>query len=200
MINLAGKKEFNFIMHPQGFGLKLLKKDTTHNYEKQYVLAPLQKYRNNFKKGDVIIFSAYTDKYQYKNDWTKQYETFIKQTQNIGMKFILISPTPTFEVMKDIYTCQEEWFRPSWAISPHCFAEVKKGEWFASNNVPIKLIEKFLIENPKVSYLDAFSILCPDLNCKNHDQISHMYRYKYHLSSYGAMKLSNTIKTLIRSK
>ena len=130
---------------------------------------------------------------------TKQYTTFIQQTQNIGLKFILISPTPTFSGVKR-YTCQEELFRPSWAISQLCFAEVKKSKWFASNSTSISKIEQFLLANPKVSYLDAFSILCPDPDCKNHDQLSIMYKGTHHLSSYGAMKLSNTIETFIRSK
>ena len=119
---------------------------------------------------------------------------------NVEMKYILISPTPSFSGVKGGFTCQEEWYRPSWAISPLCFAEVKKSEWFASNSVPISKIEKFLLANPKVSYLDTFSVLCPDIYCKNHDQHSFMYRDRSHLTSYGAMKLSNTIETFIRSQ
>ncbi len=196
MTNLAGKKEFNLVMHPMGNGLKLLKGKSNE----EFVLAPLREYKNDFKKGDVIIFSAHQSKYKDNDNWTKHYETFIQQTQNIGMKFILISPTPSFSGNKGGHTCQEEWYRPSWAISPLCFSKVDKSEWFASNNSQITVIEKFLLANPKVSYIDAFSILCPDPDCKNHDQLSIMYKDPHHLSSYGAMKLSNTIETLIQSK
>jgi len=196
MSHLAGKKEFNLIMHPNGYGLQLLNNGITE----EYVLAPLREYKNDFKKEDVIVFSAHVRKYTNEHNWTKQYETFLQQTKNIEMKFILISPTPIFREVKGIYTCQEEWYRPSWAISHLCFGEIKKSEWFASNAVSTAKIEQFLLANPKVSYIDAFSILCPDSYCKNHDQLSFMYRDNNHLSSYGAMKLSKTIETFIRSK
>ena len=116
------------------------------------------------------------------------------------MKFILISPTPSFSGMKKGYTCQEEWYRPSWAISPLCFSKANKKEWVSSRIVPITIIEKFLMANPKVFYIDAFSILCPNQYCKNHDQNELMYIDEHHLSSYGAMKVSKTIEELIRSK
>ena len=195
MTYLAKRKEFNFIMHPQGIGLKRMTRS-----QEEFVLAPLREYKNNFNKGDVIIFSAHIGKYKNEKNWPKQYETFIKQTKSNELKFILISPTPTFLNVKGGYTCQEEWYRPSWAISPLCFGELQKKEWFASNNKSITSIHKFLLANPKVSYIDTFSILCPDHNCKNHDQNSFMFKDTHHLTSYGAMKLSNTIETFIRSK
>ena len=109
------------------------------------------------------------------------------------MKFILISPTPNFSGVKGGYTCQEEWYRPSWAISPLCFAQVNKREWLASYDVPISKIKKFLLANPKVAYIDEFQVLCPDTYCKNYDEQSLMYRDRSHLTSYGALKLKNTI-------
>ncbi len=195
MTHLSGKTKLNFIMHPNGAGLKLLNKS-----DEEYVLAPLREYKNNFKKGDVILFSAHINKYAKENDWTKQYTTFLQQTKTLGLKFILISPTPTFPGMKETYTCQKEWYRPSWAISPLCFSQVNKNEWFESNNVSISNIKKFLLANPKVAYIDTFSELCPDPYCKNYDKFSILYMDGEHLSSYGAMKLRNTIETFIRSK
>jgi len=196
MTHLAEKKEFNFIMHPGGEGLKLLNKDV-----EEYVLAPLREYKNNFKKGDVIIFSAKITKYHnHMQDWTKLYQTFLQQTQNIGIKFILISPTPTFSQQIKGHTCQEEWYRPKWALSKICFAEVKKSKWFTTYSMNISKIEKFLLANPKVSYFDAFSILCPNPYCKNRDHLSLMYKDGSHLTSYGAMKLSNSLETFILSK
>ena len=41
--------KFNFVMHPQGNGLKLSTKGT-----EEYVLAPLREYKNKFKKADKI--------------------------------------------------------------------------------------------------------------------------------------------------
>ena len=102
--------------------------------------------------------------------------------------------------MQEGVVCQEEWYRPSWAISQSCFAEVKKSEWLTSNIMPISKIKKFLLTHSKLNYLDAFSVLCPDPYCKNHDEHSLMYKEDNHLSSYGAMKISNIIETLIRSK
>ena len=92
---------------------------------------------HGLKDGDIIIFSAHIDKYKHENDLTKHFETFLQQTKNVGMKFILISPTPSFSGVRGGYTCQEELYRPSWAISQLCFAEVKKSKWFAFNNVSI---------------------------------------------------------------
>ena len=196
MTYLAGKKEFNFIMHPSGNFLKLL----NDNDRKEYILAPLREYKNKFKKGDIIIFSALITKYHKYGDYTKQYTSFIQQMKNKELKFILISPTPRFSTGKGGYTCQEEWFRPSWAISHNCFEEIKKSEWFASNALPIARIEQFLLTNPKVSYLDAFSILCPDSYCKNHDQNKLIYKDSHHLTNESSMKLKNAIETLIQSK
>ena len=34
----------------------------------------LKKYKNNFKKSDIIIFSAHSDKYEVSNDITKYYK------------------------------------------------------------------------------------------------------------------------------
>ena len=195
MTDIAGKKEFNFIMHPQGKGLKLLNKSS-----EEYILAPLREYKKSFKKGDVIIFSAHRQKYNEDNqNWTKEYGTFIEQTQNIGIKFILISPTPIFPGVREGYMCQEEWFRPSWRISSLCFSKVSKSDWVASNNVVIWKIKRFLKANPEVLYIDAFSLLCQDSYCKNHDQLSLMYKDNNHLNSYGAMKLKKTIEDFISS-
>ena len=198
MTHLANKKEFNFIINPRADGLK---KPKVANIDlREYILAPLQEYKNNFKKGDVIIFSAHIEKYQNEYNWTKLYETFMQQTQKIGMKFILISPTPTFSNVKGGYICQKEWYRPSWQISPFCFGEVKKSKWLANNAVSIAKIKKFLLANPQISYLDTFSILCPETYCKNHDNNEFTYKNKHHLSSYGAMKASKAIYSFIRSK
>ena len=72
---------------------------------------------------------------------------------------------------------------------------LKPGAHWKSSTDP-----KQLPWNPKVFYLDAFSVLCPDLYCKNYDDLSQIYKDFSHLTSYGAMKLSNTIETFIRSK
>ena len=123
------------------------------------------------------------------------------RNQKYGITIRSDFPDPKIrEEVKFGYTCQEEWYRPSWAISHFCFVEVKKSEWFASNTEEITNIEKFLAVNPKVFYLDAFSVLCPDLYCKNYDDLSQIYKDFSHLTSYGAMKLSNIFETFIRSK
>ena len=144
-----------------------------------------------------LTISVAKNKYTKEINFIKSYETFLNQTKNIGMQFFLISPTPTFPNMKGGFACQEEWYRPSWTISPLCFREIKKSDWFASNSVSMDKIEKFLLANPNVSYIDAFSIICPDTYCKNHYKNTFIYRDNNHLSSYGAMKLKNTIETLL---
>tara|TARA_B100000131_G_C18043659_1_gene583515 strand:- start:168 stop:1283 length:1116 start_codon:yes stop_codon:yes gene_type:complete len=196
MTHLAEKKEFNFIMHPHADGLKV----QSQNYREEFVLAPLRKYKNSFKKGDVIIFAGHVERYRNHEDWTKLYIEFMKQTEQLGIKYILISPTPTFKGVKDGYTCQEEWYRPSWAISNRCYGQFKKNDWFLANNVQIKNIEKFLLSNPKVFYIDAFSILCPENYCRNYDQRSFLFKDVSHLTSYGSMQLKETIETFIPSK
>ncbi len=193
--NLAKNKEFNLITHSMGHGLKLIGKN-----RQEWIMAPLRKYKKNFKKGDVIIFAADSSKYAKGKDWTKTYDTFIQQTKNIEMKFILISPIPEFPRIKPADTCQEEWYRPSSTISNLCFSKIKKSEWLVSNHMAISTIKKFLLASPKVFYLDTISIICPDLYCKNYDHNFLIYADTNHLSSYGAMKLSNNIETLIRSK
>ena len=195
--HLESKKDFNFVMHPQGHGLKLQNKSFD-----EFILAPVREYKNKFKKGDIIVFSAYIDKYQKPHNWIKQYETIIQKTKNIQMKYVLISPTPSFPEIKVKYRfdCQKEWFRPSWKSSAKCIDQINKKEWFESNNETITKIKRFVSQNPKVSYLDAFSILCPDTYCKNLDQNVPMYIDQNHLSSYGAMKISNTFETMIRTK
>ena len=106
------------------------------------------------------------------------------------MKYVLISPTPSFPEIKVKYRfdCQKEWFRPSWKSSTKCIDQINKKEWFESNNETITKIKNFVSQNTKVFYLDAFSILCPDTYCKNYDQNVPMYIDDNHLSSYGAMK------------
>lgn len=199
MNNLAGTKEFNVITHPRAVGLNksIISPD-------EYILAPLREYKNKFKKGDIVIFAAKINKYTNEYDFTKQYQTFIKETEGIGIKYILISPTPTFSLVDkkewtNGYTCQEEWYRPSWAISPLCFLRENKSEWFASHSGAINKIKKFLLANQKVSYLDAFSIVCPDPYCKKYDNLSLLYKDNNHLSSYGAMKIKDTIEAFVRS-
>ena len=195
MSQIVENKEFNLVMHPRGYGLKLQNDDIA-----EFVLAPLREYKNSFKNGDIIIFSAKVDRYQKYNQLIKHYETFLQQTKDKGLKFFMISPTPTIAQVKDAYICLEEWYRPSWAIPSICFAEVKKTKWLKSNNVPLSKIEKFLIANPKVFYIDTFSLFCPDTFCKTFDQKFLFYRDEDHLTSYGALKASDTIKTFIRSK
>ena len=76
LTDLAHKKKLNLIMHPQGDGLKLI----NNNWD-EFISAPLREYKNKFKNGDTIIFSAHLDKYQNNYDWTKKYETFIQMVQ-----------------------------------------------------------------------------------------------------------------------
>ncbi len=192
MTHLTGKKEYNFVMHPQGSGLKLIKKKGME----EYILAPLREYKNKFKKDDIVIFSAIVGAYKDKN-LTKNYEILLEQTKKIGMRFFLISPTPIFSGAKEGDTCQEEWFRPSWAISENCFFQIKKSEWLDLNDESIKEIKTFLSRNPKVMYVDTFSKLCPDTFCKNHDELYLLYRDQNHLSSHGSMKTLNTFKLVL---
>ncbi len=99
--------------------------------------------------------------------------------------------------MKKGDTCQEEWYRPTWAISKLCFTKINKSEWLSNNKEPNLLIKEFLILNPKVSYIDTFSLLCPSNTCKNYDQNSFLYLDKHHLTSYGAMKSREIIESTI---
>ena len=192
MTFLAEKKDYNFIMHPQGGGLNLINESA-----EEHVLAPMRKYKNKLKVGDIIVFSSSIDKYNRTIDFTKTYQTFLENTEKIGIKYFLISPTPTFSKVKKGDTCQKEWFRPSWAISSLCFTKVNKNEWIASNSETNLLIKNFLIRNPRVFYIDTFSLLCPDDYCKNHDQNSFMYKDAHHLTSYGAMKMKKIIENFV---
>ncbi len=192
MTSLARKYDYSFIMHPQGGGLKSINESA-----EEHVLAPMRKYKNKFKVGDIIIFSSSIDKYKDSLDFTKTYQTFMKQTNKKGLKYFLISPTPTFSKVKKGDTCQEEWFRPSWSISPSCFTKVNKNEWLSSNSETSFLIKKFLIKNSTVSYIDTFSLLCPDDYCNNHDENSFLYKDSHHLTSYGAMKMKEIIENFI---
>ena len=116
-------------MHSSGDGLNLKNKS-----KDEWILAPIRDYKNEFKKGDIVIFSASIDRYKKNREfWTKQYEIFLKKTKNIGLKYFLIYPTPQFGEVLEAIICQEEWYRPEWAISPLCFAKVNKKEWFVSN-------------------------------------------------------------------
>ena len=192
MTFLANKKYLNLIMHPQGSALKLFNKSS-----EEYVLAPLRHYKNKFKKGDIIIFSSSISKYKESVGFTKSYQTFIQETNQKGIKYFLISPTPTFSKVKNLDTCQEEWYRPSWAISKSCFTKVNKSKWLLSKEEPILLIKNFLIENPNVNYIDTFSLLCPNDYCKNYDEHSFLYKDSHHLTSYGAMKMIKIIETSV---
>ena len=188
---LADKNGFNLIMHPQGNGLKLKR-----NNNAEYILAPLRNYKEDFNKGDIIVFSASIAKYGYENDWTSLYETFIDQTQNIEMTFILLSPIPTFPSLKRGDVCSKEWFRPSWSISDDCFGRINKNDWLSSKFVSFKSIRKFQYENPMVEYIDSLFVICPKSYCFNYDQTALLYKDGSHLSSYGSMKFINTIEKL----
>ena len=192
MTYLANKKDFNFIMHPQGSGLKLINESS-----EEHVLAPLRYYENKFKKGDIIIFSSSISKYKDSIRFTNSYQTFIEKTKKIGVKYFLISPTPTFSKVKNLDTCQEEWYRPSLSISKSCFTKVNKSKWLLSKKEPSLLIKNFLDINPNVLYIDTFSLLCPKDYCKNYDQKSFLYKDSHHLTSYGAMKMKEKIETSI---
>ena len=189
---LSEKKDFNFIMHPQGDGLKLI-----NNKSDEHVLAPLREYKKKLKKGDIVIFSASIGKYKDSEQFTKAYKTFLQETNKIKIKYFLISPTPTFSKVKKGDTCQEEWYRPSWAISQLCFTKVSKSKWISAYKKPNLSIKNFLTKNPSVSYIDTFSLLCPDDYCSNNDQNSFMYKDGHHLTSYGAMKMRKIFEDLI---
>ena len=194
--NIVSENEFNFRMHSSGDGLNLQNKS-----KDEWILAPIRDYKNEFKKGDILVFSASIDRYNKKREfWTKQYEIFLEKTKNIGMKYFLIYPTPKFEGVLEAIICQEEWYRPAWAISPLCFAQVNKKEWFVSYKEEFKFVDQFLLDNPSVTNIDPYPIICPERYCKNKDQNSFVFKDSNHLSSYGAMKLRNTINTFLRSK
>ena len=96
------------------------------------------------------------------NNLQKHIKTFLQETNKIKIKYFLISPTPTFSKVKKGDTCQEEWYRPSWAISQLCFTKVSKSKWISAHKKPNLSIKNFLTKNPSVSYIDTFSLLCPD--------------------------------------
>ena len=194
MTYLVENRNLNFIMHPQAGGLEIMNKDS-----EEHILAPLRRYKNIFKKGDIIIFSSSIPKYKLNGEFTKAYKTFLKSTKIIGMKYFLISPTPIFSKVQKGDTCQKEWYRPSWSINSSCFAKIKKSEWLASESESLILIQKFLRENPEVTYIDTFSQVCPEDFCRNHDKNSLMYKDDHHLTSYGAMKLIPVIETILFS-
>ena len=195
MTNLVEKNNLNFIMHPQAGGLEIINKKT-----EEHILAPLRKYKKEFKRGDIIIFSSSIPKYKLNGEFTKVYKTFLQETKMIGMKYFLISPTPIFSKVKKGDTCQEEWYRPSWSISPSCFAKVNKKKWMQSESDSLILIQNFLKENPKVTYIDTFSLICPEEFCKNYDKNSLIYKDDHHLTSYGAMKTLKIIENIVLSK
>ena len=78
MTKIVEKKNFNFIMHPQG-GLKLLNKNN-----EEHILAPLREYENRFKKDDIIIFSASIGNYKDDAEFTKTYKVLFKKLKNLG--------------------------------------------------------------------------------------------------------------------
>ena len=53
----------------------------------------------------------------------------------------------------------------------------------------VDALEAFRRKNPNVEYIDAFTRLCPEDYCPNHDQKILLYRDHHHLSSHGAMKI-----------
>lgn len=193
--HLVEKRNLNFIMHPQAGGLEIINKRT-----EEHILAPLRRYKKEFKRGDIIIFSSSIPKYKLNGEFTKEYKTFLQSTKMIGMKYYLISPTPIFSNVKKGDTCQEEWFRPSWSISPSCFTKVNKKKWINSESESLVLIQNFLKENPKVLYIDTFSLICPEEFCKNYDENSLIYKDDHHLTSYGAMKTLKIIENILLSK
>jgi hypothetical protein len=116
------------------------------------------------------------------------------------MKYFLISPTPIFSKVKKGDTCQEEWYRPTWSINSSCFAKINKSEWLESENESLILIQKFLRKYPEVTYIDTFSLICPEDFCRNYDKNSLMYKDDHHLTSYGAMKMIPVIENIVLSK
>ncbi len=195
MTYLVENRNLNFIMHPQAGGLEIINKDS-----EEHILAPLRNYKNIFKKGDIIVFSSSIPKYKLNGEFTKAYKTFLESTKTIGMKYFLISPTPLFSKVKKGDTCQEEWYRPTWSINSSCFAKINKSEWLESENESLILIQKFLRKYPEVTYIDTFSLICPEDFCRNYDKNSLMYKDDHHLTSYGAMKMIPVIENIVLSK
>ena len=184
----AKQNNHNFVYPQQKeLGLK-------NNAESQeYILASIDKYSKQFKQGDIIIFSAAAHKYLEPHHWTRHYETFLKQTKNLGLKYILISPTANFSSQPIWENCQQEWYRPSWAIAQRCFTRTSKQEWMSMKKQALIALEAFIRKNPNVAYIDAFTRLCPDDYCANHDQKILLYRDHHHLSSHGAMQIADLL-------
>ena len=158
----------------------------------------LLQFLNKISIGDIIIFSAAAHKYLEPHHWTRHYETFLERTKNQGLKYILISPTANFSSQPVWENCQQEWYRPSWAIAQRCFTRTSKEEWMAMKRQVLIALEAFVRKNSNVAYIDAFTRLCPDDYCLNHDRMILLYRDHHHLSSHGAMQIADLLNSQLK--
>jgi peptidoglycan/LPS O-acetylase OafA/YrhL/lysophospholipase L1-like esterase len=112
-----------------------------------------------------------------------------------GAGLVIVAPMPVFpmnQVTGPVTLCQREWFRPRWAMAPHCRPQ------FASRQEQIEyfrpldqFLEQLVATTPGTALFRAFDSICPpgSSSCSTYRGDDLLYSDGIHLTNPGAMLL-----------
>ncbi len=114
-----------------------------------------------------------------------------------GVRIILFGSMPSFdsraEVRLPMTTCQQEWFRPHWSLSPQCQPVLINRSAEENRLAPLRdLLNQLDKSIPNLTVFNPFNSLCPpsQRECSTHAGERMLFSDGDHLTNTGAKQVS----------
>jgi hypothetical protein len=114
-----------------------------------------------------------------------------------GVRIILFGSMPSFdsraEMRLPMTTCQQEWFRPHWSLSPQCQPVLINRSAEENRLAPLRdLLNQLDQSIPNLTVFNPFNSLCPpsQRECSTHAGERMLFSDGDHLTNTGAKQVS----------
>ncbi len=121
---------------------------------------------------------------------------FLDAMQAMGVRVVMVAPSPKASMAVNGGICYEQPFRPHWAISESCSAKSEpRGEQLARRNEYVAELERLKVTYPLLSIFDPFEILCARVgdSCTLSHGSDFFYRDQSHLTIAGVHSLTDAL-------
>jgi hypothetical protein len=165
-----------------------------------------QFFQSKLKAGDSIVIVLNLRGYllgnrQYEHAAQQAFAKAINQlTEDMaprGVRIILFGSMPSFDsrakMSLPMTTCQQEWFRPHWSISPQCQPVLINRSAEENRLAPLRdLLNQLDQSIPNLTVFNPFNSLCPpsQRECSTHAGERMLFSDGDHLTNAGAKQVS----------
>ncbi|MDC0165895.1 acyltransferase [Synechococcus sp. AH-558-M21] len=146
--------------------------------------------------------NTFLSQQQAQKEWLESLGQWIGDNHLVN--FILLSPTPDFEMLYPQEVCSGEWFQNNNG-KKHCSSTISTSEARMRHGEFSIGLQRISSMHSNAYFFDGFSAICPQesLNtaeCSTHDGSVRLYMDDNHLNIYGAEKVISLLLKFIESK